>query len=117
MAFMPPPDVTAPSLPRASLAAAIAITAIAAALRFWQAGESLWLDELHTAWCAHGSLSEVAQRAAIGNQSALFFWLEWLLVRIFGENELALRLPSLIAGSLLPLAGGSIRIARPCVVN
>jgi mannosyltransferase len=101
---MSPSAATASPIPRALLAVAILIVAIAAALRFWQAGESLWLDELHTAWCATGKLSEVAPRAAIGNQSPLFFWLEWLLAQLLGESELALRLPSLIAGSLLPLA-------------
>jgi len=86
------------------MAAALLLTAVAAALRLWQTGESLWLDELHTAWCAVGDLREVAQRAAIGNQSPLYFWFEWLLVQVFGEGEFTLRLPSLVAGSLLPLA-------------
>src|SRR5262245_22942566 len=85
------------------LVAASTLTLFAAALRLWHARESLWLDELHTAWCALGSLDEVVPRAAIGNQSPLFFWIEWLLVRIFGPSELMLRLSSLVAGSLLPL--------------
>lgn len=75
-----------------------------AALRLWQARESLWVDELHTAWCAGGSLAEVAPRAAIGNQSPLYFWLQWLLMRLPGAGEVVLRLPTVVAGSLLPLA-------------
>jgi hypothetical protein len=47
-------------------------------------------------------LEEVASRAAIGNQSPLLFWLEWLLVQILGPSELTLRLPSIVAGTLLP---------------
>jgi mannosyltransferase len=90
--------------PRWPLAAAIVIAAIAGIVRLWQARESLWLDELHTAWCAEGSLAEVAQRATIGNQSPLFFWFEWLLVRLFGPSEFSLRLSSIIAGGLLPIA-------------
>jgi uncharacterized membrane protein len=90
--------------PRWSLALLALFVFLGAGLRVWQARESLWLDELHTAWCAGGSLAEVAPRAAIGNQSPLFFWLEWLLVQLFGASELTLRLPSLIAGSLLPAA-------------
>lgn len=39
----------------------------------------------------------------MGNQSPLFFWLELLLVRVFGATELTLRLPSIVAGSLLPI--------------
>ncbi|MDX1946082.1 MAG: glycosyltransferase family 39 protein [Pirellulaceae bacterium] len=88
-------------LPRIALAA---ICLVGAGLRLWQAGESLWIDELHTAWCALGELREVAPRAALGNQSPLFFWLEWLLVRLLGPSEFTVRLPSLVAGSLLPLA-------------
>jgi hypothetical protein len=88
---------------RLALAALAAILVLAAALRLWQARESLWLDELHTAWCALGTPGQVAPRAMAGNQSPLFFWLEWLLVRAFGSSELVLRLPSLIAG--IALAG------------
>jgi hypothetical protein len=89
---------------RLSLAAVALIAALAGAMQVWQARESLWLDELHTAWCAAGPLAEVAPRAATGNQSPLFFWLEWLLVQACGPRELALRLPSIVAGTLLPLA-------------
>lgn len=93
-----------PGKPRWPFAAAIAICVAAAALRLWQARESLWLDELHTAWCAEGSLGEVVSRAGIGNQSPFFFWLEWLLIRVVGPSELSLRLPSMLAGTLLPVA-------------
>ncbi len=86
------------------LLTAIGISLVGLALRIAPLGESLWLDELHTAWCAVGPLDEVASRAALGNQSPVFYWLQWLLIGVLGENELTLRLPSLIAGSLLPLA-------------
>ena len=89
---------------RLALAAALLITLAAGAIRVWQARESLWLDELHTAWCAAGPLAEVAPRAAIGNQPPLFFWLQWLLVQVLGPSELTLRLLSLVAGTLLCLA-------------
>jgi hypothetical protein len=84
--------------------AAVGISLFAAALRIHPLGESLWLDELHTAWCAVGPLDEVARRAAMGNQGPLFFWLEWLALGILGPSELSLRLVSLVSGSLLPLA-------------
>ena len=90
--------------PRWSLILLAILVSLGCGLRVWQARESLWVDELHTAWCAGGSLAEAAPRAAIGNQSPLFFWLEWLLVQIGGPSELALRLPGLIAGTLLPAA-------------
>src|SRR6185369_3416608 len=83
---------------------ALGICVLAAALRIPPLGESLWLDELHTAWCALGPLDEVAERAAIGNQGPLYYWLEWLLADVFGPTEFSLRLLSLVSGSLLPLA-------------
>jgi mannosyltransferase len=35
--------------------------------------ESLWVDELHSAWVIDGPWNEVAHRATIGNQSSLYF--------------------------------------------
>jgi mannosyltransferase len=87
-----------------ALIALLAVTLLAGGIRVWQARDSLWLDELHTGWCAVGSIADVLPRAAAGNQSPLFFWLEWLLVQVFGPSELTLRLPSLIAGTLLCVA-------------
>jgi mannosyltransferase len=89
---------------RLALAALVAITLVSGGMRLWQSRESLWLDELHTGWCAVGSFAEVVPRALAGNQSPLFFWLEWLLVQLLGPSEFALRLPSLIAGTLLGVA-------------
>jgi mannosyltransferase len=77
---------------------------VAAILRGWQAGESLWLDELHTSWAVNGSLGEVVERAAIGNQSPLYFWLAWFFARLPMQPEIALRMPSLLAGCALPVA-------------
>jgi hypothetical protein len=77
---------------------------MAAVLRGLQAGESFWLDELHTSWTVSGSLSEVAERAALGNQSPLYFWLAWFCARLPLPPEIALRLPSLLAGCGLPVA-------------
>src|SRR6187549_386898 len=94
-----PLRVTSPSLQWMILAA---ITALAAVLRLWQINESLWVDELHTSWCVQGSIFDVAPRAADGNQSPLYFWLVWGVTRLFGESELTLRLPSLLAGLALP---------------
>jgi len=82
----------------------LALVCAGALLRLVQTRDSLWVDELHTAWTALGSLGDVLPRAAIGNQSPLFFWGQWLLVRLFGPSELTLRLTSVVAGSLLPLA-------------
>lgn len=80
------------------------VTLLAAGLRGYQAGESLWVDELHTAWTAAGDFFEVSYRARMGNQSPLYFYLPWVLSGLLGMNEYALRLPSLAAGTaLVPL--------------
>ncbi len=83
--------------------ALVAMVIAAWMLRIWNCHESLWVDELHTAWCALGGLEEVVPRAAQGNQGPIFYWGEWLLVRVLGPSELSLRLPSLIGGTLLPM--------------
>lgn len=84
----------------------VGITLVGAGLRCWQTNESLWLDELHTAWTASGSLNQVASRAAAGNQPPTFFYLAWLCVQLLGLNELAVRLPSLVVGTVLvPILG------------
>jgi mannosyltransferase len=85
---------------------AVAVTGIVVlgfCLRWIQSREGLWLDELHTAWVASGPASAIVDRSIEGNQSPLFFWLESLLVRTFSAREVVLRMPSIIAGSLLPV--------------
>lgn len=82
------------------LAAALGLVAlVGVGLRLAQSGESLWLDELHTSWCALAPWHEVAARAADGNQGPLYFWLEWALVRLLGASELSLRLASVVAAA------------------
>jgi hypothetical protein len=48
-------------------------------------------------------IGQVATRAASGNQSPVYFWLVWLTTQAAGLNEIALRLPSVIAGVSLVL--------------
>lgn len=65
------------------------------------AGESLWLDELHTSWTVSGAWGEVAARARQGNQSPLFFYGLFGLARTLGNlggisSELLLRFPSIV---------------------
>ena len=74
------------------------IACLAVALRSAQLTESLWLDELHTAWVVADGPEEICPRAAIGNQGPAYFLLVWLTTQIAGLNEIALRLPSVIAG-------------------
>ena len=74
------------------------ILVIAALLRLWQINESLWLDELHSAWVVSDGVGQIAERAQMGNQSPLYFYLPWATTSLFGMSEWALRLPSLVAG-------------------
>ncbi len=78
-----------------------AITAIGIFLRFRVCGESLWLDELHTAWTAMVGDAQLADRARLGNNGSLYFYCVRVFTQIFGQSEWTLRLPSLIAGGLL----------------
>ncbi len=82
----------------------VVVTIVAALLRAAQAGECLWVDELHTAWTTAGGLEDVASRAAAGNQSPLYFYLVRTVTTLLGTSEVTLRLPSLVAGiALVPL--------------
>lgn len=83
-----------------------AITFAGAGMRCLQVGESLWLDELHTAWTVSDTVGQVASRAALGNQAPAYFYVVWLCVRLLGLTELAVRTPSLVAGiALVPAVG------------
>jgi len=91
----------APSKRNFSLLIALIVT-VALSIRFTIAnGDSLWLDELHTAWAVNDGLSEVGGRAADGNQNPLFFWLTWACVQVLGPSEFSLRLISVLSGTAI----------------
>jgi len=82
-----------------------AIITIGFMLRVWTLPESLWIDELHTAWTVSGSWEEVATRARLGNNHPLFYHFVYGLVQVAGVREWTLRLLSLACGTgLIPLA-------------
>ncbi len=74
------------------------IAGLALLLRAVTVRESLWVDELHTAWCVEGPFGDVASRARAGNQPPMYFWMLWFVTRVLGYSEISLRLPSLLAG-------------------
>lgn len=52
----------------------LALTVCSApSLRLVQVHESLWLDQLHTAWTVADAPGEIAPRAAIGTHSPMYF--------------------------------------------
>lgn len=90
-----------PKLTRGTLLALLMITIAGAAMRCRPIGESLWLDELHTAWTVLAPDGELASRAWLGNNSPLYFRVVRCLTQIAGTSEWSLRLISLVAGTLL----------------
>lgn len=79
-------------------------------LRLLPLRESLWLDELHTAWTIAGDLDEIPHRAIEGNNGPLYFWLERLVVELLGSSEWTLRMPSVVCGvTTLVLIGVLVR--------
>ncbi|MCY2991078.1 MAG: glycosyltransferase family 39 protein [Planctomycetota bacterium] len=79
------------------------IVCLATVLRVAQMRESLWLDELHTAWTVADGADKIVPRAHAGNQSPAYFWLVWGESQMLGLSEGTLRLPSIVAGVALVL--------------
>lgn len=78
----------------------MAVAVLALCLRLPALHESLWVDELHTAWVVADGVEPIPVRSAMGNQSPLYFYCVWLSTQIFGTKEWSLRLPSLVGGLL-----------------
>lgn len=97
------------------------VLGLAIAVRWGALHESLWLDELHSAWTANGDWDQVSARARIGNQSPCYFY---LLKVVIGESSAEWRarllslLPCLVTITLLYLVvlrtSGSL-LAATCV--
>jgi len=70
-------------------------------------GSSLWLDETVTWWMASGSLETLWQRGTEFSGGSPVPWLlPWASMKLFGQSEWALRLPSLLcmSGAVLVVA-------------
>jgi hypothetical protein len=79
-----------------AITAAAVLSGLVVRLAFLDA--SLWLDEFSTLWAVESSFREVLHRVpAVMGQSPLYYLLPWASVHLFGESEVALRLPSLLA--------------------
>lgn len=92
------------------------VAAVALVMRLPSCGESFWLDELHSAWAVGGSFSEVAPRAAMGNQTSGYFHLLWVWSSLVGQGELPMRLSSVLAtclASALLVVGVALRTGNP----
>ena len=96
---------------RITLALSIVCLLVGLALRLVAAHDYLWLDELHTGWTVSGSLADVYWRSVDGNQSPLFFYLCFAVVKLLGYSASTLRAVSLV-GSILLLVGLPLVVYR-----
>jgi 4-amino-4-deoxy-L-arabinose transferase-like glycosyltransferase len=72
---------------------------IAALPRFINLGaEALWYDESFTAWLVKLDLPSMLRAIAGDTHPPLWYFIEWLNVRLFGTSEFALRLPAAMLG-------------------
>ncbi len=90
---------------------------LAVAFRLPFLSESLWVDELHSAWTIWGELGDVSRRAALGNQTPVYYWGLWFWRQLVGDGEVALRMSSVILSSLAcgVVAAGVARHSRSLV--
>ena len=96
----------AAGLDRRALPLALAsVVAIAAALRFRDLGaQSVWVDEAFSWSQSRGSLNELIYATANDNYPPLHNFLLFFVIRVFGDNEWALRAPSAVLGLLNVIA-------------
>ncbi len=84
------------------------VIAVTLGLRALNLNDPLWLDEMHTSWVVSDSILDVTSRAAIGNQTPLYFWLNWFIAAVY-ESEVSLRLISFLsAGALAGLVADTL---------
>lgn len=82
------------------LLAVVVVVSLSLAFRLPSCQESFWLDELHSAWVVADGFSDVAPRAAAGNQTTGYFHLLWIWSALVGAGELPMRLSSVLASAL-----------------
>ena len=85
---------------RSTLFWAVVVFVLTVLFRLPSCYESFWVDELHTAWCIWGDWGQVAERAEVGNQTPLYFYMMWFWKALVGESELGLRMSSVLAVAL-----------------
>jgi len=87
------------------------ITLLAALLRLpTLAIESLWYDEAFTAWLSSLPLTNLISAAQGDVHPPTWYLIEWMMVHALGQNEIALRLISALAG--IALVPAVWRLAR-----
>jgi mannosyltransferase len=94
-------------------------TVVAAALRFWDLGrQSLWWDEYITSLDVSAYFSQLWHALSHTEGSPpVFFYLEWVAVKLFGSGDGGLRVVSALAGiALVPVVYLIVRELHPDVM-
>jgi mannosyltransferase len=83
-----------------------AVGVLGLVIRLASIRSSLWLDEFSTLWAVEAGFGDMLRRVpAVMGQSPFYYVFAWTSIHLFGESEVALRLPSLLA-----VAGASVAI-------
>lgn len=93
----------------------VSIIIIGAVLRLIGLGwDALWYDEAFTAWLTGLPLPAMMNAIAGDVHPPAWYLIEWVVVRIFGASEIALRAPACVLGiASLPLAWAVARRLDP----
>lgn len=86
----------------------LAILTLALLLRLPFLGQSLWLDEAIEALALQGRMGPILDYALSDFQPPLYHGILYLFTQVFGTSEVALRLPSLLAGLGVVYFGGKL---------
>lgn len=95
--------------------ALIAVVALGAVLRLVGLGASaLWYDEAFSLSMARLPLLDMVRAAALDFNPPLWEMIAWVSTRLFGANEIGLRLPAAIASiAALVVAGRWVKVIAP----
>jgi mannosyltransferase len=81
---------------------------LAIVLRLPFLGQSLWLDEAIEALAMQGRMGPILSYALADFQPPLYHGLLYIITQLFGTSEIALRLPSFLAGLGVVYLGGKL---------
>jgi mannosyltransferase len=94
-----PEVIIAQPSPRINWLAVAYGVALAACISVWflAVRAPLWTDETLSYWQIAGGFKQIWSRSVQGNSFAAYAYILWLTKTLFGDKELALRIPSILA--------------------
>ena len=109
-----PARLSTPSRSQATLGTA-ALLAVAAAVLFGEAlrlhgytRHDLWLDEANSVSIARHAFGEIPALLARDSSPPIYYWLLHLWIRVMGESEASVRLPSVLLGAVVIAATAAL---------